>query len=69
MVNIDAEWGMQNYIFFLKMQDYEEKEMYYMEGSIEALGAWKEKRAMKRLGSEKGNPFFNYWKNNPEFAE
>lgn len=61
----DAEWNMQNYIFFLKTQDYEERQTYYMEGSLEVLGCWKEKRLMKRLGSEKANPFLSYWKNNP----
>lgn len=64
-----AEWNMQHYIFLLRTQDFEERESYFMSGSVAALGGWRERRAMRRLGSEKGSPFLELCRNNPEFAE
>ena len=46
-----AEWNMQHYIFLLRTQDFEEKESYYICGSVEGLGNWHEHQAMRRLGS------------------
>jgi hypothetical protein len=64
-----AEWNMQHYIFLLRTQDFEERESYFMTGAVSALGGWRERKAMRRLGEAKYSPFVELCKNNPEFAE
>lgn len=56
---------MNNIIIFLKTDDEDEMENYYILGNLDALGLWKQKKPMARIKNGSKHLFLDILANNP----